>query len=79
MLECIHSRYLPRKTVLLLDADQQADGRSFLRDRRRTLDAFTRVDGKTTAYVCDNFACSSPVVCVEELEKLLDFQGNSEQ
>ena len=36
-----------------------------------TLRAMIPVDGKTTAYVCENFACQLPVTEVDALAKLL--------
>ena len=32
----------------------------------------TAVDGKTAAYVCEDYACQLPVTTVEELAGLLD-------
>ena len=35
------------------------------------LDGRDAVDGKSTAYVCENFVCQRPVTSVEELRELL--------
>jgi len=36
------------------------------------LDGRTPVDGKPTAYVCENMLCNRPVTSVAELKQLLD-------
>jgi uncharacterized protein YyaL (SSP411 family) len=67
-LKAIHSRFLPNHTVLLIDSDEA----------RQTLGAFmpalndmTTIEGKTTAYVCENFACQLPTTSVEKMMELL--------
>jgi uncharacterized protein YyaL (SSP411 family) len=56
MLKAIRSHFLP--TAVVLRAEQ-------------ALQPMPPVDGKSTAYVCANFACNQPVTSVEALEKLL--------
>jgi uncharacterized protein YyaL (SSP411 family) len=57
LLETVHSRYLPNK-VLVVAGPDQVDG---LSQRIPLLAGRTRIDGKATAYVCENYACQLPV------------------
>ena len=68
MTQCVHSRHLPRRNLIVLDPYKQD---SFLRSRRQSLSSFTQVDGHATAYVCDNFTCSLPITDVTALDKRL--------
>ena len=65
LIKGIRSIYLPNKTVQLVGPDQSLEKISPL------LEGKTQLDGKATAYVCQNFACSAPVTSWEELKKLL--------
>jgi len=57
----VRNRFRPH----LVLAGGDPDGVPLLADR-------SPVDGRATAYVCENFACQRPVTEPEELEKLLD-------
>ena len=64
--DTIFKRYLPNKIVITL-ADNAVDSiisASLLQGKKP-------VDGKVTAYVCQNYVCSQPVLTTGELEKLL--------
>ena len=61
----IHSRYLPNSTLQLVSPKEPLEKISPL------LAGKTQVQGKATAYVCQNFTCSAPVTSAEELSKLL--------
>ncbi len=65
MIREIHSRMLPRTVVIL--ASDKLDESAFpaLRGKRA-------VHGRSTAYVCADFACREPVTSAEDLKKLLD-------
>jgi uncharacterized protein YyaL (SSP411 family) len=58
-LQEIRQRFLPATLI-------------FVNPAGGTLSAMTSVDGKTAAYVCENYACQLPVTAVEELRRLLD-------
>jgi uncharacterized protein YyaL (SSP411 family) len=58
-LDEIRKRFLPATLV-------------FVNPLKGALAAMTPVDGKTTAYVCENYACQLPVTSVEELGRVLD-------
>ena len=65
LLRAIYAMYLPNKIVALA-GHQSADAEDMrlLRDK-------TEIDGKPTAYVCENYACKAPVTSPEELRKAL--------
>lgn len=59
MLNQVNIKYLPFTTVRVVDEKSK----------------YKAVDDNATAYICQNFSCSEPVVRIEEFVKLLDFQG----
>lgn len=65
VLTTIHSRYVPNKVVALA-----GDGED-VSDLIPLLESKTRVDGKATIYVCENYTCQVPTTDVEELAELL--------
>ena len=71
MLREIFSRFQPHRVVLLADAA----GRETLAQWNAAVPAMLTgpagIEGKTTAYVCENFACNLPVTEVEQLARLL--------
>ncbi|XP_071796859.1 spermatogenesis-associated protein 20-like [Asterias amurensis] len=67
LLRCVHSRFLPNKILILNDGNNA----SFLSSKLSLLSSLAMVDGKATAYVCENFQCQLPVTSVAELEKVL--------
>jgi hypothetical protein len=69
MLKLIGGKFLPNSVVLLHDQDK-AD--SSLYEVVPFLKNQTAIEGKATAYVCENYACKKPVNSVGELENLLD-------
>ena len=69
MVRIVHSSFLPR-TVLLFHATGDA-GKSIER-QVPFLEGQVAIDGKATAYVCQNYVCSKPVNSPRALEALLD-------
>jgi uncharacterized protein len=68
LLEVVYSRYLPNKVLMVTTAaEAQANGAKFplLADRNM-------LDGKPTAYVCQNYACQRPVTTPADLASLLN-------
>lgn len=63
----------PALPFLLLQVLMLADGDSagFLYRQLPFLSSLERKDGKATAYLCSNFACSLPVTSPQELRGLL--------
>lgn len=60
----IWDEFLPNKVVVLADDVENADLIPLLAERKL-------IDGKTTAYVCENFVCQRPVTTIEELREQL--------
>jgi len=68
MLKLIHSKFLPNAVVLLHDSEK-ADSAicevvPFLKDQ-------IAIEGKATAYVCEDYACKKPVTSLDEFEGML--------
>jgi uncharacterized protein YyaL (SSP411 family) len=62
LTQAIFTPFIPNKVVLLLDTSQSATGiASPLLEQRQ------QIQGKATAYVCENYACQLPVTTPEEL------------
>jgi uncharacterized protein YyaL (SSP411 family) len=66
MITEINSTYLPNKVLQLATPDTP------LAEISPLLQGKTQVDGKPTAYVCQNFTCSAPATSARELKALLD-------
>jgi uncharacterized protein YyaL (SSP411 family) len=64
LLAEVRRRFLPHAVVALKEPDQES--------MLPLLQGRTLVDGKATAYVCENYACKLPVTSAEELAKMLD-------
>ena len=68
MLGVLHATYLPNAVVLLKDLD---DSENRLASLAPFTDAQIAMDGLTTAYVCENYACKRPVTSVADFRKLI--------
>ncbi|HWE93010.1 MAG TPA: thioredoxin domain-containing protein [Tepidisphaeraceae bacterium] len=69
MLNLVARHYLANKVVLLADG---AEGQAFLVGHVAFLKDVKPIDGKATAYVCENYACQLPTTDFGQLEKLLN-------
>jgi uncharacterized protein YyaL (SSP411 family) len=67
LLRVVHETYLPNKILLLIDPAAGA-GDAFA---HLPLGEMTQLEGKATAYVCHNFACSAPTTEAATLANLL--------
>ncbi|MHC4843438.1 MAG: thioredoxin domain-containing protein [Planctomycetota bacterium] len=67
MLKLLKGTFLPDSVVLLNDTDQQAE----LEKLSSFIVTQVAIDGKATAYVCENFACKQPVHTLDELKDML--------
>jgi hypothetical protein len=69
-LETVHERFLPGKTLALLNPAW--DNAREIETRVPLLEAKKRVDGGPAAYVCKDFSCKQPVTTPQELAIMLD-------
>jgi uncharacterized protein len=68
LLKEVHRHFLANTIVILADANE---GQKYLGERNETLRAMSLVQGKSAAYVCENFTCKAPVTDVKALSNLL--------
>ncbi len=68
LLKEVYRHFLPNTIVILADAN---DGQKYLGEKNEAIRAMAPVDGKSTAYVCENFTCKAPVTTLKELSDLL--------
>ena len=64
----LKSRYLPRKVLTVVHAEEVEEWSRLLQPVKRK----TAVDGKTTAYICEAGACLLPALDIEELRQQLN-------
>ncbi len=64
LLDVVNTRYLPNSVLACTDEETQSEIVPLLVDR-------VALGGQATAYVCQNFACQSPVTTAEDLAKLI--------
>lgn len=69
LLKVIHTFYLPNR-VLVVHSPKAAA--SFLSSHLPSLTNMVSLNEQATAYVCENFTCSSPVSDSLSLRKLID-------
>jgi uncharacterized protein YyaL (SSP411 family) len=68
LLAEVHQHFLPNKILLLAD---DGDGQRYLGEKLEAIRAMSMVDGKSAAYVCENFTCKAPVTDPKVLRDLL--------
>ncbi|KAJ8923165.1 hypothetical protein NQ315_001719 [Exocentrus adspersus] len=73
LLDVVRSRFLPGRILAVADGPGGRAG--LLYRRHETLSRLRPIQGKPTAYVCRNFACSLPVTEPDDLATSLD-DGN---
>jgi hypothetical protein len=64
----VNQCFLPKTILVLADG---AEGQQYLGDKNEAIRAMSPIDGKSTAYVCENFTCKAPVTDPKELAGLL--------
>ncbi len=69
LLAAIHARFIPNKILLLAEGEE---GQKFLSASLPIVSSMTMINGKATAYVCENYACQLPTNEVEVLLQLLE-------
>ncbi|KAK0168869.1 hypothetical protein PV327_002632 [Microctonus hyperodae] len=73
LLDVIRDRLIPAKLILLTDPE---DTNSILFRKNDVVSKMKSQNGRATAYVCHNRACSLPVVEPKQLAELIDSQHN---
>ena len=68
MIRAVHERFIPNKILLLADGNA---GQKTLALHNEFISSVTRLDGKATAYVCENRVCQLPATDIGTLTKLL--------
>jgi uncharacterized protein YyaL (SSP411 family) len=68
LLQEVHRHFLPNKVLMLADG---GEGQKFLGEKNEAIGAMSMVDGKSAAYVCENFTCKAPVTDPKQLADLL--------
>ena len=68
LINVINTFYLPTTIILLAD---NGPGQLYLEQYMPFMKSMSTIDGKATAYVCENFACKRPVNSWQELASLI--------
>jgi uncharacterized protein YyaL (SSP411 family) len=68
MLRVVHKHFIPAKILLLADGGV---GQAFLGKRLEFIQDVKPLDGKPTAYVCENYVCHTPTPDLGKLASLL--------
>jgi uncharacterized protein YyaL (SSP411 family) len=68
MLKLIRNKFLPNAVILL---HQQEKVDSAIDKTIPFIKNLTAIEGKATAYVCENYACNRPVNNIDDLDKML--------
>src|SRR5438309_2365455 len=68
LLTEVHRHFLPKTILLLADG---AEGQKYLGEKLEAIQAMSMIDGKSAAYVCENFTCKAPVTDSNQLAALL--------
>src|SRR4030095_2790640 len=74
LLTEVHRHFLPKTILLLADG---AEGQKYLGERNEAIRGMSMLNGKSAAYICENFACKTPVTASNQLADLLNFWGSS--
>lgn len=67
MIKCVNRSNLLSRLLVVHDGSESSPVAKWLPPVRN----MTQIDGKATAYVCQNFVCSQPVNTVDDLHKML--------
>ncbi len=69
ILRNIHRRFVPNKVIALLNPNTEE--KQEIEELIPLLAGKASIDGKTTIYVCQNYACQLPTTDIDDLDKLL--------
>ena len=68
LLREVNGHFLPKTVLVLADG---AEGQKYLGEKNDAIRAMSPINGKSAAYVCENFTCKAPVTEPAELAELL--------
>ena len=68
LLKEVNRHFLPKTILVLADG---AKGQKYLGEKNEAIRAMSPIDGKSAAYVCENFTCKAPVTDPKQLGELL--------
>jgi hypothetical protein len=68
LLAEVRRHFLPKTILLLADG---AEGQKYLGEKLDAILSMSMVEGKSAAYVCENFTCKAPVTDSNQLAALL--------
>ncbi|MCX6133996.1 MAG: thioredoxin domain-containing protein [Ignavibacteriales bacterium] len=68
MLHAIQSHFVPNKVLMLADA---GDGQAELSRLLPIIGSLKKLEGRTTAYICENYTCQLPTSDPAEIVKIL--------
>ncbi|MFZ0918446.1 MAG: thioredoxin domain-containing protein [Candidatus Udaeobacter sp.] len=68
LLTELYRHFLPTTILLMADGDE---GQKYLGQKNEVMRAMSTVEGKSAAYVCENFTCKAPVTDPKQLAELL--------
>jgi hypothetical protein len=68
LLKEVHRHFLPKTVLLLADGNE---GQKYLGEKNEAIRAMSMVQGKSAAYVCENFTCKAPLTDPKALDELL--------
>ena len=69
ILHTIHRRFIPNKIIVLADG---GEAHNLLATNLKVLKNLDQIDGKATAYVCENYICQLPTNQLAVLDRLLE-------
>ena len=76
LVRAVHSVYVPNKVILFADGGA---GQEFLGRRNPAIRAMRSLEGKATAFVCENYVCQLPTSDPDILVRQLKDKGESLQ
>jgi uncharacterized protein YyaL (SSP411 family) len=65
MLRAVHQKFIPNKILLFADGGERQD---FLGRHLDFIQSVKPMDGKATAYVCENYVCQLPTTDISEMK-----------
>ncbi len=68
LLKEVHRHFLPKTILFLADG---SDDQKYLGEKNEAIRTMSTVEGKSAAYVCENFTCKAPVTDPKALSELV--------